>query len=63
MDREALRAQFAARLHAEALRRFGPARAAALAPLIEDAAGWMTEVATYPVDPDEPPAFYAEPTP
>jgi len=34
------------------------ARAAALAQTIEDVAGWMTEVATFPVGADEPPAFY-----
>jgi hypothetical protein len=63
MNRDALRADYAARLHADAVRRFGAARADALRPLLEDAAGWMAEVMTYPVDPDEPPAFYAEPAP
>ncbi len=61
MDRERRRAEYARGLHAEAERRFGAARAEALRQNIEDAAGWMTEVAMFPVDPDEPPAFYAEP--
>jgi len=63
MDREGQRAEYAAQLRADAERRFGAARAAALAQTIEDVAGWMTEVATFPVGADEPPAFYAEPAP
>ncbi len=47
-------------LTAEATRRFGAARAAALAPAIEDTARWMAEVAAFPLDAEEPPAFYAE---
>jgi len=61
MDRDRQLAEYARGLHAEAERRFGAARAEALRQTIEDAAGWMAEVATFPVDPDEPPAFYAEP--
>ena len=61
MDREKLREEYAAGLRAEAGRRFGRARVEALEPTIEDTAGWMAEVATFPVDPDEHPAFYAEP--
>ena len=61
MDRDALRAQYAAGLRAEAERRFGAARAEALKENIDNVAGWMTEVATFPVDADELPAFYAEP--
>jgi len=61
MDREGQRAEYAAQLRADAERRFGAARAAALAQTIEDVAGWMAEVATFPVGADEPPAFYAEP--
>ena len=34
-----------------------------LAQTIEDVAGWMTEVATFPVGADEPPAFYLEADP
>ena len=34
-------------------------RAQALEQTIDDVAGWMADVATFPVDPDEPPAFYA----
>jgi hypothetical protein len=63
MDQDRLQAQYAAGLRAEAERRFGPARARALGPTIEDAAGWMADVATCPVDADEAPAFYAEPAP
>ena len=63
MDRDALRAQYAAGLRAEAERRFGAARAEALKENIDNVAGWITEVATFPVDADEPPAFYAEPAP
>ena len=62
MDRDSLRAEYAAGLRAAAERRFGAARAEALAQSIADAAGWMTDVATFPVDADEPPAFYAEPS-
>ena len=61
MDRDALRAQYATGLRAEAERRFGAARAEALKENIDNVAGWMAEVATFPVDADEPPAFYAEP--
>lgn len=63
MDREALRAEYVASLRAAAERRFGAARAEALAKMIDDASGWLTEVATFPVAADEPPAFYAEPAP
>ena len=61
MDRDSQRAEFAAALRAAAERRFGAARAEALRQTIEDVAGWMAEVATFPVDADEPPAFYTEP--
>jgi hypothetical protein len=60
MDRDERRAEYAAGLRAEAERRFGAARAEALEHTIEDVAGWMADVATFPVDPDEPPAFYAQ---
>jgi hypothetical protein len=63
MDRVARRAEYAEGLRLEALRRFGAERADALARAIEDLAGWMAEVAAFPVDPEEPPAFYAEPEP
>jgi len=63
MDRDRQRAEYAAALRAAAERRFGAARADALRQTIEDVAGWMAEVATFPVDADEPPAFYAEPAP
>lgn len=58
---ERLRAQYVAGLTAEAERRFGPARAETLRQSIADVARWMAEVAAFPVDPDEAPAFYAEP--
>jgi hypothetical protein len=63
MDREGQRIEYAAWLRAAAERRFGAARAEALSQTIEDVAGWMTEVAAFPVTADEPPAFYAEPSP
>ncbi len=62
MDRDRQRAEYAAALRAAAEQRFGAARAEALHQTIEDVAGWMAEVATFPVDADEPPAFYAEPS-
>ena len=60
MDRDARRTAYADELRAAALRRFGAVRAEALARPIEDMAGWMADVATFPVDQDEPPAFYME---
>ena len=63
MDQTRLRAEYATGLRAEAARRFGAARAEALAQTIDDVAGWMAEVATFSVDQDEAPAFYAEPAP
>ena len=63
MDRDNQRAEYAAGLRAAAERRFGAARAEALRQTIEDVAGWMGDVARFPVDPDESPAFYWEPAP
>jgi hypothetical protein len=63
MDREGQRDEYAAALRAAAERRFGAARAQELAQTIEDVAGWMTDVATFHVAADEPPAFYAEADP
>ncbi len=63
MNADEQRAQYVRGLTAEAERRFGPERAAALAKTIADVAGWMTDIATFPVDADESPAFYAEPAP
>ena len=62
MDPEALRGLYAKGLRAEAERRFGEARAEAIKQTIEDTARWMVEIATFPVDPEEAPAFYAEPS-
>jgi hypothetical protein len=61
MDREARRWEYAEGLRAEAARRFGAERATALGQAIDDMAGWMAEVAAFPVDSEVPPAFYAEP--
>jgi hypothetical protein len=61
MDRDKRRAEYATGLKAEAERRFGADRAKALEPMIQDTAGFMAEVAAFPVDADEAPAFYAEP--
>jgi hypothetical protein len=61
MDREGQRAEYVAWLRAAAEQRFGDARARELAQTIEDVAGWMLEVVTFPVAADEAPAFYAEP--
>jgi hypothetical protein len=63
MDREQERAAYAAELRLMAERRFGVDRAEANARMIEELAGRMAEVAAFPVAPDEPPAFYAEPAP
>jgi hypothetical protein len=60
MDQEARRAEYAEGLRAAVRQRFGAERAEALARAIEDTAGSMAEVAAFPVDQDEPPAFYAE---
>ena len=63
MDREGLRAEYAVCLRAAAERRLGAARAQELAQTIEDCAGWLTEVATFPLGAEEPPAFYLEADP
>ena len=63
MDRETRRAEYAEGLRAETARRFGAERRAALAQAIGDMAGWMADVSTFPVDPEEPPAFYVERAP
>ena len=61
MDRDTRRAEYAAGLKAEAARRFGADRAKVLEPMIDDTAGFMAEVAAFPVDADDAPAFYTEP--
>jgi len=63
MDREGLRIEYAAYLRTAVPRRFGAARAQELARAIDDVAGWLTEVATFPVGADDQPAFYGEPEP
>ncbi len=60
-DREARRTAFLESLRAEAVRRFGPARAEALGPMIELTAGHLAEVASFPLDREEGPAFYTGP--
>ena len=60
MDREGRRAAYVEEVRAAASRRFGAARAEALARSIEDMAGFMADVAAFPLDQDEPPAFYME---
>jgi len=61
MDLEQQRQEYAAGLRAAAERRFGAARLEADAKMIDEIAGRMAEVAAFPVDPEEPPAFYVEP--
>jgi len=63
MDPEGLRAEYSAWLRVAAERRFGAARAQELARTIEDVAGWLTELAAFPLDTDEQPAFYGEGAP
>ena len=63
MDREGLRAEYALCLRAAAEQRFGAARARELAQTIEDAAGWLTEIASFSLATDELPAFYLEADP
>ena len=63
MDREGQRAEYAAWLRAAAERRFGAARAQELARAVEDVAGWLTELASFPLGADELPAFYLEADP
>lgn len=61
MDGNTRRAKYAAELEAQAVRRFGADRAKALQPMIGDTARFMAEVAAFPVDADDVPAFHAEP--
>ncbi len=63
MDQAQRRMEYATGLAAEAERRFGTARAEALGKMIEESAAWMAEVAAFPLDPEEPTAFYVEPAP
>ena len=48
-------------LRAEAVRKFGAARAEALAPMLEVTAGQLADVALFPLDREEGPAFYTGP--
>jgi hypothetical protein len=60
-DRDASRAAFLDALRADAVRRFGPARAEALEPAIELVAGHLADVAGFPLPREEGPAFYTGP--
>jgi hypothetical protein len=60
MAGETRHAEYAEGLRAAVRQRFGAERVEALAKAIDDTAGFMAEVAAFPVDQDEPPAFYAE---
>lgn len=59
-DREHLRAAFAERLKADAARRFGAARAEALGSTIDETAGQLADVALFPLEEEEGPAFYMD---
>jgi hypothetical protein len=60
MNPEATRAALAERLITEARRCFGEARAEALRPALETAAGHLAAVTLCAPDPDDGPAFYSE---
>lgn len=60
MDRETRRAAFAQSLQAEAIRRFGADRALALRSSLDDTAGQLADVALFPIDREEGPAFYLD---
>lgn len=57
-DRESRRTAIAEALLLAAERRFGAERAEALRPAIDEAAIKLAEVAEFPVDEEERPAFY-----
>jgi hypothetical protein len=59
-DRERLRSTFALGLKAEAARRFGTERAEALGSTIEETAGQLADVALFPLEDEEGPAFYMD---
>lgn len=60
-DRETRLAAILETLRAEAVRKFGAARAEALKPAIELVAGHLTDVAGFPLEREEGPAFYTGP--
>ena len=60
MDRETRRAAFAESLLAEAIRRFGADRAEALRSSLDDTAGQLADIALFPIDREEGPAFYLD---
>jgi hypothetical protein len=59
-DRDTRRDALAKSLATEAARRYGDDRAAALRPVIEQAAGQLADLAALPLDVDEVPAFYID---
>jgi hypothetical protein len=60
-ERETRPAALLESMRAEAVRKFGPARAQALEPAIELVAGHLADVATFPLEREEGPAFYTGP--
>ena len=58
--RETLRRAFTENLTAEAVRRFGADRAEALRSSIDETAGQLADVALFPIDQEEGPAFYMD---
>jgi hypothetical protein len=59
-DRESRRVAFAQSLMAEAVRRFGADRAETLRSNIDEAAGQLADIALFPIDREEGPAFYMD---
>jgi len=59
-DREVRQAAFAQSLMAEAVRRFGAKRAEALRSTIDETAGQLADIALFPIDREEGPAFYMD---
>lgn len=59
-DREVCQAAFAQSLMAEAVRRFGAERAEALRSTIDETAGQLADIALFPIDREEGPAFYMD---
>ncbi|MGH7277036.1 MAG: hypothetical protein ACREIY_08425 [Candidatus Rokuibacteriota bacterium] len=60
-DRESRRLKLLEALRADAVRKFGTARAEALTPALELAAGHLADVAVFPLDREEGPAYYTGP--
>jgi hypothetical protein len=60
-DRDATRATLVERLHAAAVQRFGAERAALLRPTIELTATHLADVAAFPLEVEDGPAFFMDP--